>query len=80
VTVEAGPAKQELLITLLDRRKHDRDSFSCGVTRLDNFLKQSARKQQAGNFTKVWVATLTGRSGIAGSCALNAQDRAMGRS
>ena len=72
MTSEASPGKSELKITPLDPRQHDRESFACGIPRLDNFLKRSARKQQAGNFTKVWVATWAGQSEIAGYYALNA--------
>ena len=72
MTSEQSPGKPEVQITPLDPRQHDRGSFACGIPRLDNFLKRSARKQQAGNFTKVWVATWEGQSEIAGYYALNA--------
>lgn len=72
MTSEISPGKPEIQITPLDPRQHDRESFACGIPRLDNFLKRSARKQQAGNFTRVWVATWAGQSEIAGYYALNA--------
>ena len=37
----------------LDPRRHDRAAFSCGAVRLDNFLERTARKHQAGDFTRV---------------------------
>lgn len=72
MTFEISPGKPEIQITPLDPRQYDRESFACGIPRLDNFLKWSARKQQAGNFTRVWVATWAGQSEIAGYYALNA--------
>ena len=55
----------------LDPSTHDRAAFSCGTVRLDNFLKRTARKHQAGDFTRVWVATENGTD-ILGYYALNA--------
>ena len=55
----------------LDPSTHDRAAFSCGTVRLDNFLKRTARKHQAGDFTRVWVATENGTD-ILGYDALNA--------
>ena len=69
---EAGLDPRRISITPLDPEKHDRASFSCGIVRLDNFLKRSARKHQSGDFTRVWVATEGGRSEILGYYALNA--------
>lgn len=61
-----------VVIEPLDPQKHDRAGFSCGIARLDNYLKYTARKHQAGGFTRVWVATRTGKQEIAGFYALNA--------
>ena len=61
-----------LLIEPLDTDRHDRAGFSCGVARLDNFLKRTARKHQTADFTRVWVATPADRPSIAGYYALNA--------
>ncbi len=72
MTSQSSTGKPEVQITPLDPRQHDRESFACGIPRLDNFLKRSAGKQQAGNFTKVWVATSAGQSQVAGYYALNA--------
>ena len=65
-----GP--QRISIEPLDPQRHDRAAFSCGTLRLDNFLKRTARKHQAGDFTRVWVATDVGNAGILGYYALNA--------
>lgn len=65
-------APPEISIEPLDPRKHDRTNFSCGTERLDNFLKRTARKHQAGDFTRVWVATLRGQTEILGYYAVNA--------
>ena len=72
MTDEAARDRQRIFIEPLDPVRHDRSSFSCGAGRLDNFLKRTARKHQAGGFTRVWVAT-DGRSlQILGYYALNA--------
>lgn len=58
-------------IEQLDPARHDRAAFACGVERLDNFLRATARKQQAADFTRVQVAT-EGESTILGYYPLNA--------
>ena len=63
---------QDIIIEPLDPARHDRAAFSCGVGRLDNFLKRTARKQQAGDFTRIWIATDSGQVAILGYYALNA--------
>ena len=63
---------QRISIESLDPQRHDRAAFSCGTIRLDNFLERTARKHQAGDFTRVWVATEIGSAGILGYYALNA--------
>ena len=60
-----------LRIEQLDPARHDRAAFACGVDRLDNFLRATARKQQAADFTRVQVAT-EGDGTILGYYALNA--------
>ena len=50
---------------------HERAEFACGVARLDNFLRLSARKQQKGDFTRVFVAVAEGSSRILGYYAVN---------
>lgn len=42
---------------LLDANKHDRGKFSSGVSELDNFLHQRARKESELNFSKTFVLT-----------------------
>ena len=72
MAAEAAPNPQGISIDPLDPENHDRAAFSCGTGRLDNFLKRTARKHQAGDFTRVWVATEGGRAEILGFYALNA--------
>ncbi len=71
VTAETGLNQQKISIEPLDPQKHDRAAFSCGTDRLDNFLKRTARKHQAGDFSRVWVATEGGRPDILGFYAMN---------
>lgn len=70
VDTAAGP--KEISIEPLDLQKHDRANFCCETERLDNFLKRTARKHQAGDFTRVWVATARGQTEVLGYYALNA--------
>lgn len=72
MTARAVLKPHRIRIEPLDPQKHDRAAFSCGTARLDNFLKRTARKHQAGDFTRVWVATESGHTGILGYYALNA--------
>lgn len=65
-------SSSRLVIEMLDPSKHARAGFSCGVDRLDNFLRRTARKQQAADFTRVWVVTERGEGTIFGYYALNA--------
>jgi ribosomal protein S18 acetylase RimI-like enzyme len=61
-----------LKIEPLDRRKHDRAAFSCGVDRIDNFLKSTAAKQADEDFTKVYVAVEPPSNNILGYYSLSA--------
>ena len=72
MAAETVASPQRIFIEPLDPQRHDRAAFSCGTIRLDNFLKRTARKHQAGDFTRVWVATELGSAGILGYYALNA--------
>ncbi len=72
MAAEAAANPQGISIEPLDPQKHDRAAFSCGTDRLDNFLKRTAGKHQAGGFTRVWVATEGERAEILGFYALNA--------
>ena len=67
----APAALKGIIIEPLAPHKHDRAAFSCGTARLDNFLKRTVRKHQAGDFTWVWVAT-ENETDILGYYALNA--------
>ena len=62
----------DIIIEPLDSKKHDRAAFSCGVRSLDNFLRHTARKQQAEDFSRIWVATNSEQVAILGYYALNA--------
>lgn len=56
----------------LDRKKHDRAAFSGGVDRVDNFLKNTAARQQDDGHTRVCVACLDSLYVVVGYFALNA--------
>ena len=72
MAAETAIGPQRVSIEPLDPQRHDRATFSCGTGRLDNFLKRTARKHQAGDFTRVWVATEFGSAEILGYYAPNA--------
>jgi len=55
-----------------DPEKHDRTVFSCGVDRLDNFLKRTAKKHQAGDFSRVFVAVKEDSATVTGYYSINA--------
>ena len=61
----------DLRIEQFDPSKHDRAAFSCGVSRLDNFLRLSAKKQQKDDMTRVYVVVKNGESEILGYHAIN---------
>lgn len=56
---------------MFDPARHDRADFDCGVRRLNNFLKLSARKQQKHDMTRVYVVVEDGRTRILGYHAIN---------
>ncbi|MDB5566575.1 MAG: hypothetical protein JWP84_3141 [Tardiphaga sp.] len=56
----------------LDRKRHDRASFRCGVDRIDNFLQRTATRQQDEDHTRVYVACLDSGNDVIGFYALNA--------
>lgn len=60
-----------LTIEPLDREKHDRAAFSCGVASIDNYIAKSAAKHQDLNVTRVYVARLDATRVFAGFYALN---------
>ena len=58
-------------IELFDAARHDRAGFDCGVDRLNNYLKLSARKQQRDDMTRVYVAVEDGSARILGYHAIS---------
>lgn len=54
-----------------DPGHHDRAGFDCGVERLNNFLRLSARKQQKDDMTRVYVAVEPGQTTVLGYHAIN---------
>lgn len=58
-------------IRSFDPALHGRDQFDCGNDRLNNFLKLSAKRQQRGDMTRVYVALRQGQSDILGYHAIN---------
>ena len=59
-------------IRLFDPALHDRTGFDCGVPRLNNYLKLTARKHQKADMTRVYVALRVGEASILGYHAINA--------
>ena len=53
-----------------DPGRHSRAGFDCGVERLNNFLKLSAKKQQKADMTRVYVAVEPGETRILGYHAI----------
>ncbi len=51
--------------------RHDHSGFDCGVKRLNNFLKLSAKKQQRDDMTRVYAAVSSGQTTILGYHAIN---------
>ena len=58
-------------IERFDPARHDRADFDCGVGRLNNYLKLSARKQQKDDMTRVYVVVEEGSPRILGYHAIN---------
>lgn len=61
-----------LTIEPLDRLRHDRTAFRCGVDRVDNFLANNAARRQDADHTRVYVACLDEDPAVIGYYALNA--------
>lgn len=61
-----------LKIEPLDRRRHDRVVFSCGVERIDNFLKSTAARQADEDLTKVYVAVEPPSNSVLGYYSISA--------
>lgn len=47
-------------------RTHDRTSFDCGESALNDFLRNYARQNQTENVGRTWVATMPGERGVVG--------------
>jgi len=58
-------------IELFDPARHERADFDCGVVRLNNYLKLSARKQQRDEMSRVYVVVKEGSTRILGYHAIN---------
>ncbi len=58
-------------IERFDPARHDRAHFDCGIVRLNNYLKLSARKQQKDDMVRVYVVLEEGSSRILGYHAIN---------
>ncbi len=58
-------------IEQFDPARHDRADFDCGVVRLNNYLKLSAKKQQKDDMIRVYVVLEEGSSRILGYHAIN---------
>ena len=54
-----------------DPARHDRAGFDCGIQRLNNFLKLSAKKQQKDDMTRVYVAAEPEQMKILGYHVIN---------
>lgn len=54
----------------LDAAKHDRTAFTCGVDRIDNFLKITASKYVAGDVGRIYVAVERGAGRLVGFYAV----------
>lgn len=62
---------RSLRIEGFNPKRHDRSDFCCGVERLDNYLKLSAKKHHANDLTRVYVAVEDGKNAVLGYHAIN---------
>ena len=60
-----------LRIERFDPARHDRADFDCGVSRMNNYLKLSAKKQQKDDMTRAYVAVEDESARILGYHAIN---------
>jgi GNAT superfamily N-acetyltransferase len=67
----SGAPMNTLRIESFDPNLHERAGFSCGVARLDNYLKRNAKKQQKDDMTRVYVIVENGHKTILGYHAIN---------
>lgn len=61
----------DLRIEHYDPARHVRAGFSCGVERLDNYLKLTAKRQQKDDMTRVYVAVEDGSAEVLGYHTIN---------
>jgi GNAT superfamily N-acetyltransferase len=61
----------DLRIEEFDPARHDRAGFSCGVERLDSYLKLAAKRRQTEDMTRVHVVVADGGAAILGYHAIN---------
>ena len=61
----------EFRIEHFDPARHNRAGFSCGVERLDNYLKLNTRKQQKEDMSRVYIIAEDGNTDILGYHAIN---------
>lgn len=59
-----------LIVEPLDRARHDRSGFACGVPRIDNYFRHTAAKHADRDFAKVYVACEPGSTAVAGFFAI----------
>jgi ribosomal protein S18 acetylase RimI-like enzyme len=59
-------------IRLFDPARHDRTGFDCGLQRLNNFIQRSAKKQQASDIVRVYVALHPDSDTVLGYHSINA--------
>jgi ribosomal protein S18 acetylase RimI-like enzyme len=64
------PDRMRLIIESFDASRHDRDNFTSGVTKADNFLKLTANKLSKAGHLRIRIAT-EDRVSILGFLALN---------
>lgn len=69
--MSSDDADQGFEIEPFDPKRHDRSEFHSGVSRIDNFLKRTARKHQTRDFTRVWVACRPRQPLVLGYYAIN---------
>ncbi|MCY4534550.1 MAG: GNAT family N-acetyltransferase [Bryobacterales bacterium] len=62
---------QALRIERFDPGRHDRTAFDCGIDRLNNYLRLSAKKQQQDDMTRVYVVVGEGSKRILGYHAIS---------
>lgn len=62
---------QTVRIERFDPERHDRTEFDCGIDRLNNYLKLSAKKQQKDDMTRVYVVVEDGSTSILGYHAIS---------